>query len=564
MKRDTPIATLDFETDPFAYGRIIRPFAWGLQFDDDGRFVHGWHEAGPEGAAACVADLMAYLDTLDEPHTIYAHNGGRFDFLFLLASGATDVTVIAGRIVRLTIGRHVFHDSYAFLPNSLRELTKYDADGKLDIDMSRLEAGVRHMHRDEILRYLERDCVALLRKIKQFHGYFGRKLTVAGAAMGKLKEAVEVAHGRPWRQVLQRLTLADDKRFRPFFFGGRVECFEQGVIREDLKYHDTVSMYPDAMAHNQHPTGHGGTFRGQTAIDDRTDFAIIEATSHGALPWRDDRGRLRFPHGRGLFHATGHEIRAGLETGRLTIHRLDAAVYSTVRTDFKSFVNAYFSLRMQADADGDMDAKYRFKIVLNSSYGRFSLQPDDLYSWRCELDNGSNADRQALLDAGYEPAQTGPELGNGTRIIMWRRPAEDADKKLAIMNVCTGASITGAARAKLLRAIHAAERPLYCDTDSLICRSLDMPTGSALGDWKVEALGDKLAIAGKKLYAMFADGNMVKMASKGARLTAEQIVRVAEGEAITWHSPAPTFDIAGGFRYISRDIRMTAQPAWRG
>jgi hypothetical protein len=78
-----------------------------------------------------------------------------------------------------------------------------------------------------------------------------------------------------------------------------------------------------------------------------------------------------------------------------------------------------------------------------------------------------------------------------------------------------------------------------------------------LGAWKLEKHGNKFALAGRKLYALFNQGECVKMACKGVRLTAEQIESVAGGETITWKKDAPTFSLASGTKFIHRDVRLT-------
>lgn len=545
------IGALDLETDPFKHGRDIKPFCWG--FYDGRQFDHGWkHGAG------CISSLINYLETLEDDFLIYAHNGGKFDFLFLLPHlDAHDIRVISGRIVEAKLGRHILRDSFAILPVKLKQAGA-EGSAKLDIDMAKLEPGRRERHRAEIVEYLRGDCVTLYDAVTAFRDRFGNSLTMAGAAIKRLKASVERETGRAWREVLQPLTLARDAEFRPFFFGGRVECFERGVIADDLEIRDVNSMYPYVMAEYEHPVG--STFIEQRAIDDRTDFAIIHAHSDGALPLRAKDGSLSFPRGLFRFHATGHEIRQALALGTLRIHKVEWAARCGVRMSFSAFVNEYYDLRMQAEKMGDERAKLHFKLVLNSSYGRFALDADKLRDWRIVdprafmLPHG-HPDALRLDDLQAEGWTVGFE---GPGVWMMERPVDDMTKARALLNVATGASITGAARAMMQAGIAHATRPIYCDTDSLICRRLDMPTGKALGMWKHEGNGDECAVAGKKLYAVWADGQAIKSASKGVRLSPEQIRLVAEGHVIRWHAEAPTFNVAGGFRYLHRDVRMTA------
>ncbi len=70
------------------------------------------------------------------------------------------------------------------------------------------------------------------------------------------------------------------------------------------------------------------------------------------------------------------------------------------------------------------------------------------------------------------------------------------------------------------------------------------------------------AYGGKKLYALLKTsktGKLLKkkISSKGARLTAGQIFRIARGHTIHYKQKAPSMSIRGGFRTIERDIKAT-------
>jgi len=86
------IATLDAETDPFVYKRVPEPFAWGLFTGDD--YIETWGDD-------CTAEMLEKIEAHKEPLRIYAHNGGKFDFFFLLRFGVLrNPQIINGRIVK--------------------------------------------------------------------------------------------------------------------------------------------------------------------------------------------------------------------------------------------------------------------------------------------------------------------------------------------------------------------------------------------------------------------------------------------------------------------------------
>jgi hypothetical protein len=141
-------------------------------------------------------------------------------------------------------------------------------------------------------------------------------------------------------------------------------------------------------------------------------------------------------------------------------------------------------------------------------------------------------------------------------MVLWRQKSED-DRRY---NVATGASITGAARAVLMRGLAGAKRAVYCDTDSIICESL---TGVAMDDkrigaWKLEKSGTKIAIAGKKMYALYDGRKVVKIASKGVTVTGAQICDAARGKTIITVRDAPTYNMTHrSVRFIKRKVRAT-------
>ena len=79
-----------------------------------------------------------------------------------------------------------------------------------------------------------------------------------------------------------------------------------------------------------------------------------------------------------------------------------------------------------------------------------------------------------------------------------------------------------------------------------------------IGAWDVEATGDRISVAGKKLYAMWDGKECVKYASKGLRLTPKQIDAAAVGRRIVWSKDAPTYKMQG-VQWIKREINREGE-----
>ncbi|MDE2020898.1 MAG: hypothetical protein KGJ13_11230, partial [Patescibacteria group bacterium] len=200
------ISVIDFETDPFLYQRTPRPFA--CEFLSDEFCEVFWGDD-------CHEQLAKFLETLSEPFFIYAHNGGKFDFHFLHRWLENPIKVINSRIVSAKMGIHTFRDSYAILPVPLRA---YEKD---EIDYTKMERDRREIYKEEILRYLHTDCVSLLDLVSAFVERFGDKLTIGSTAISEIKK----------RHPFIRATEPYDSVFRKFYYGGRVHCFKQGIVK---------------------------------------------------------------------------------------------------------------------------------------------------------------------------------------------------------------------------------------------------------------------------------------------------------------------------------------------
>jgi DNA polymerase type B, organellar and viral len=497
------------------------PFAAG--FFDGTRYEQFWGDDAP-------AQLLAFLET-QPPLIIYAHNGGRFDFLFLLENLINPIRIISGRVVEAKLGKHTLRDSFAILPVPL---ASYE---KTEIDYEKFERECRDQHRAEILDYLRDDCINLFEVVRKFRDRFGDRLTIAGTAIKELASQASVIKNNQ----------GHDSTFRQFYYGGRVECFEAGVLFGNFVVADVNSMYPAVMRNFPHPKGNKYELSTELRTERRDFFfAIIDASSYGALPVRTKTG-IEFPSTRSTFAATSHEIRAGIETGTLEIHKCLCAWYAREIQDFGAFVDYWNAEKLSAEVEKDKAGRLFAKLIMNSAYGKFAQNPEEYHDYFI----------RRPASEPPPPATKGWEIyADHGDVEIWRKRAPI--RPGSYYDVAVAASITGAARATLWRAICASQRVVYCDTDSIVCESpcveLD---NSKLGAWKIEARGDRIAIAGKKTYALSNAGEFVKWASKGVELKPKIIVDVAMGKEIEYFRDAPSMTLKG-FGFVNRTVRPTA------
>lgn len=553
------IATIDFETDPFAgpgQGNI-EPFAAGFY---DGTTYHSFW------GNDCHVKLAEHIRSLDKPHILYAHNGGRFDFSFLLPWIESNVFCIGSRIVRAYIRGigsgyaeppvHELRDSYSILPVPLKLAAE-----KYAFDYDKMKRGKRDRYRMEILDYLKQDCIGLHAVVVEWRNTFGNGLTMASAAMRSLNASMGSA---TVKRTYEPLTEKQDEELRQFYYGGRVQCFERGILKGDWKIYDITSSYPNVMRNYLHPVS-AGYRRGLHDINENTDFAIVDATSNGHLPQRNtDTGKLEFPVGRYTFHATGHELRTALELGVVRIHKVIEAREAHRRCSFKDFIDEYWSKRKLAQECKDETYSLFWKLVMNSAYGKFAQNPRNF------------KDRLIIRDTEDAPEEGWQLATRFERYDIYERASDMRFAWRSFLNVGTGASICGAARAELMRGIKLATRVVYCDTDSVIATNLPQHLQSPdLGFWKQEAIGHTVAICERKLYALFGspssdpkvteqrirqweDPTCVKLASKGVRLKAHEIVAACQGHEIVYTPLAPTIRLDGSQVWTQRRVKMAA------
>ena len=548
-----PIACFDLETDPFLKGRHPLPFAAGVTFDGEACSLF-W-------GADCVSRLceMLFRAALAGPFIAFAHNGGKFDFYFLLPHlvkkyGAENIKLfcVGTRIVQIKLPGWEMRDSFAIIPRPLKDLGTASKNKK-EIDFAKLEIGVREKHRPEILEYLSADCTALFAVVNEFRETYGKRaLTLASAANTYMRENYEIRIPETNRRF--------DETFRPFYFGGRVEFFHLGKVADadlrEIKVYDINSAYPKAML-----SPHWWTvdYRA-TTVEPKKNFEQslfeIECESRGAFPlrapatlkWKNNgrefratKGAVCFPHGFHRFKVTGWELKAARDLGLISREKVIACYVPNGVQAFGEYISHFYEMKKNAETDGQ---KNFAKLFLNGYYGKTATNPRKF----CEFRLGKYGERLPDWELSHESEYNA--------LSFHKRPAETDPEKMRYKNVAAGASVTGFVRAMLLRAIHSCEKVYYCDTDSIVGEGCDkLPVGKEIGEWKLEAEVVEAHFAGKKVYAMRDKNGKPKLASKGVRLSFDQIAAVAAGECAEYTFDAPNFSVSSPSRFTTRKIR---------
>jgi hypothetical protein len=310
----------------------------------------------------CVAKFLDFfLVKKYQSYTCFAHNGGRYDFQFLLQeilknrSKIFKVNLIksSARILRIKVNRPAskrnwyFSDSYALLPSSLDKLTNgFNVPHKKlkDVDYDNIK------NDPNLEKYLEFDCRGLYEVIDQFRETFdklgvGLKTTIAQQSLSAFRTTMKAPI----------LCVKDKEGFiRQAYFGGRTELFK--TIGENLLGYDINSLYPYCQWKYPMPVGSPNKFRSWQIINDGyLGFAecVVKCPDiHIPLLPIRYKAKLVFPTGK--FRGTWDldEIRKAKELG-YKIKILKGYAFHKEFL-FKDFVSYYYNIKRKIDRNNPM------------------------------------------------------------------------------------------------------------------------------------------------------------------------------------------------------------------
>lgn len=536
--------------------RQVMPFIWGL---------YGGPNTDEYYEFQTVDEVVSFLQGRRD--VVYAHNGGKFDYHYLrhhINTGEA-ISIIAGRLARFRIGECEFRDSMNILPVSLATFKKDEIDYKIMEPDARTDPN----NMAKIRRYLRGDCQYLYELIAEHRKENGVALTQAGASMKAWSKQSKI---KPPQQSAHAYQL-----YKPYYYGGRVQCFESGIQARDFQVIDINSAYPYAML-AAHPLNPVGILQAHLPPDDKIHRCLVtvKCAARGCFPYRSESGDLLFPHDEKTirrYHVTGYELIAALELDACKHLSVETVHYFDQTVTFEEFILSNWDRRAKAKKEGNKALDIIVKLLMNSLYGKFASDYNKYREY--ELCHSENILEYVKPEARWPGDKYGFEIDNREfapeKCLVSKPIPED---KHRFYNAATAASITGYVRAMLFRALSRVSDPLYCDTDSIACgNTRGLHLGDGLGAWKVEGAFDEYAIVGKKTYAFHKKGAPRnhdkdskgqylhwKTACKGVQLDPAQILQAAAGKPIT-HSPlVPTYSVKRQTPvFTDRQVRVTAK-----
>lgn len=533
-------AAFDIETDPFVAGRIPQPFCCGVALDDGTETVFWGFD--------CIDRAMECLQTLSEKYLVYVHNGGRFDFNYMWDYVEDPVTILGGRLVEFEFAGHVFRDSFAILPLPLDEFGT-----KRAIDYAKFEADIRENHRNEIEAYVAEDCRQLLSAVLTFRDRFeGERREWLPLSLGSLALR-EFSKHHAWA----RASKVGDTLMRPWYFGGRTQVFRGGILEGPWLVVDCNSHYGAAMAREFHPNTDELVEMGRPPVAAGPWFARILADNAQALPWRDpETDQIHFDISHGEFNVCGHELVPAVAAGLVRVHEWREIWRPVSFEKFDRFVATWMDEKIAAEIRGDKLGRQLAKLIIAAVSGKLGQDPRRFSEWTIVRDPRDDERMEAEGWIAQSVIRNDPERW----LELWAKPSPVMSH--SFVNVGMAASILSASRAIMLAAIPLADEPIYCDTDSLICRAFHGTIDPfELGAWKIECAAEYAAIAGRKTYCLYNKVGRkivpVKWASKGETLSPQEIISMARGGAVDKVNEAPRFSLRGAPPFQKRTYRRT-------
>nr|QHR86556.1 putative DNA polymerase [Picea sitchensis] len=455
-------------------------------------------------------DFLERLARVAEKYKIpmvYFHNLSRFDGILLIKFYAKHGNTYSIkplmrnlRLYELVVSRGNkvvlrLRDSLALLPGSLDTLAKTlcpQLGGKGSIPHEEIQVETLENRRDQLLEYLKQD-IRLLGGVMlkaqeiywtQFKVDIVKCLTVSSLAMKIYRMSFYDPNSFP----IHLPSKNEDTFIRRGYYGGHSDMYIP--YGENLYYYDVNSLYPYIMKTFNMPGGKP-VWHGDLQSQELSNlYGFIEA--YVVCPSTITRPFLPYKANNTLLFATGkfvgvyysEELKYARDLG-YTIIPLRGYLFEERTSPFGSFVSELFSRRQEAKVSGHDAMAYVYKILMNSLYGRFGINPQST------ITEVVNRERYDTLTQN-ENLIFGDKLSDHYYIVSYLSNTGQVDdldwNPPSISAVQLAAAITACAR---IHMYNYTSRPdcYYTDTDSAVLGSPlpeDEVSSIELGKCKLE------------------------------------------------------------------------------
>lgn len=418
------------------------------------------------------SSIKKYLDHLVTKkyhnYKVYFHNGGRYDFLFLLESlfelGTLKFIQKVGGFIAIFFEskngiKLSFIDSYALLPKSLDTLIK--DFGITDYQKIEVDFNVKHKFTDKVLReHLKNDCYSLYYILEKFYNQEGfLTLTISSYAM-------KIFLSKFFNGVIWNVSESTDKYFRDNFYkGGRVEVYKG--YGKNLYYYDINSLYPSVMIEDMPLEC---PIQTNKFMSDKIGFYEVEFLQDtyfliSPISIKTKTGNYYVNAKKGeIYSLISNEI-LYLKKKNIKLKIISGYYFQRKAKIFLNYVNHYYNIKKNSKNETDRQIA---KLMLNSLYGKFGQK---LTGDVIEIRDTENVKYDFITYDAYND------------LVLVHK-----DFNVKIKGVYISAYITSLARIKHLELMEKVgfESIYYVDTDSIVT-SKKIKTSDKLGAFKLEA-----------------------------------------------------------------------------
>jgi len=464
----TKIVSFDIETIKW-----VEEYACGLYDGKEYQLFEG---------KTCIKDFLnEFLTHRFRSSIAYAHNGGKFDFNFILRElcrgefkGKFQISPlrVGSRIIQIKVedknrNSWTLRDSIPLLAFSLKAITNnFDVETKKgEFDHTKINWGNWKKLKPEWSPYLMADCKGLYQVLRKYEDYLIKSFRVS------LKRDITSAQlsMQIFRQSFLNLSIPNyvsrEDNMRKAYYGGRTEIFK--LRGKNLNYYDVNSLYPYVMRNKPMPVG--------LPIKDFSmkveDFGIanceITAPKDLHIPLLPHRvnGKLIFPKG----HFYGWYCTPELQKAKQLGYKIKIFYGYKFKQEviFKDFIDTFYKIKQNSKA-GSVEY-INAKLQMNSLYGKF----------------GQRREKEQIVmfpkdTIGLEPL----DFFGDTPFYVEKKVSKAKHILPAI-----AAFVTCYSRITLYEYFEKAQKKggeiYYCDTDSLVT-NVKLPTGKKLGQIKDE------------------------------------------------------------------------------
>lgn len=529
----------------------------------------------------------AFVDALlSRKRTLWAHNGGRFDTLWLLGHIVkrklkAKISLAGSGISGLEVDGACFRDSYMLMPMSLAKAALIGDVPKsateLACECGKACGGYCSIRRDmptnqrkRLREYLVNDCRALysaLDSLCTLAASWDLDLRpTIGASAWRTVARSGVAPAR-WGQGMH--VTRPYLNTRAAYFGGRTQVLRP---RSSAGYHhDMNSAYPAALSKLHLPVGEWRELDAQPASQAFSDGKLgsfradvrVPECFFPPLPVRT-RTRTAYPTGKIGGWWTSLELQNAQRVG-VTIDRVHrGVVFPTGEMVLAPFCERVWALRDERGPKTSLGVW--LKLYANSLTGKLATKPevervsiDPARPVVCPGGDSCGGKRAFCGVFGCCDHSCVGRCGKATPIAFGLPFFSVTYPRLSeCSHVEWAAYLTAHCRTELHAFADGAEDGVYLDTDSLFSeRTRSRNIGSGLGQWKLEDEYKDMHVLAPKTYSYVDEHGKQHAAAKGIPNAVDNFLALSQGELIANDRGVYTFKSAvkNGTLFKRRDLQ---------